>query len=103
MLEFVQQPGEVLYLPQGMPHTVHNVDDNIALTENILFSDALPGLVKAITGDRIHPWVTDWDGAMAYHNIYMQYASKEDRGKMRDMYAHITKLIQRYPHVCQHE
>ena len=46
VLEFVQLPGEVLYLPYQMPHTIFNIDDNIALTENYLFMDALPELVK---------------------------------------------------------
>ena len=99
-MEFVQLPGDVLYLPQGMPHTIHNIDDNIAVTENYLFSDALPDLVKAIAADGINPWVPEWNESLAYHNIYMKHASKEDRLKMREMYKHMTKLTRRYPHVC---
>ena len=100
LMEFVQLPGDVLYLPQGMPHTIHNIDDNIAVTENYLFSDALPDLVKAISADGINPWVPGWNETLAYHNIYMKHASKEDRMKMREMYKHMTKLSRRYPHVC---
>ena len=33
----VQVPGEVLYIPHGLPHTIHNIDSNIALTSNQLF------------------------------------------------------------------
>ena len=101
LIEFIQSPGEVLYLPQGMPHSIHNIDDNIALTENHLFSDALPDLVKAITADGISHWVPSWNEVVAYHNLYMHYANKEDRMKMREMYKHITKLVQRYPKVCE--
>ena len=101
LIEFIQSPGEVLYLPQGMPHSIHNIDDNIALTENHLFSDALPDLVKAITADGISHWVPSWNEVVAYHNSYMHYANKEDRRKMREMYKHITKLVQRYPKVCE--
>ena len=100
LIEFVQLPGDVLYLPQGMPHTVHNVDDNIAITENYLFTDALPDLVKAIAADGINPWVPDWNETLAFHNIYMKHSSKDDRLKMRDMYKLMTKLTRRYPEVC---
>jgi len=41
--EFVQGPGEAVYLPHGLAHTVLNVRDNVAVTENFLFVDALPG------------------------------------------------------------
>ena len=34
----VQEPGQVLYIPQGLPHAIHNLDNNIALTRNQLFS-----------------------------------------------------------------
>ena len=29
----------------AMPHTIFNIDDNVALTENYLFADALPDLI----------------------------------------------------------
>ena len=64
VMEYVQQPGEVrtsrpitelftdllqvLFLPNGMAHTIFNIDDNVALTENYLFPDTLPGLVRVI-------------------------------------------------------
>ena len=34
----VQRPGDVLYVPHGLPHAVHNLKTNIALTKNQLFS-----------------------------------------------------------------
>ena len=89
----------MLYLPHGMPHTIHNVDDNVALTENYLFSDAVPQLVKAMGANLINPWVPDWNETLAYHNIYMKHTNKDDRVKMREMYQHVTKLCRRYPHV----
>lgn len=41
--EFVQGPGDSLYLPHGMGHAILNIRDNVAVTENFLFVDALPG------------------------------------------------------------
>ena len=38
VVQVVQEPGQVLYIPQGLPHAIHNLDNNIALTRNQLFS-----------------------------------------------------------------
>ena len=43
LLEFVQGPGEVLFLPQGLTHSILNLHDNVAYTENYLYIGALPG------------------------------------------------------------
>ena len=44
ILQAVQQPGEAIYLPFGVPHTILNIEDNVAVTENHLFVDAVPGI-----------------------------------------------------------
>ena len=41
--EFVQHGGESLYLPHGYGHAILNIRDNVAVTENYLFVDSLPG------------------------------------------------------------
>ena len=43
LIEFVQGPGEVIFLPHGLTHAVLNVHDNVAYTENFLYVSALPG------------------------------------------------------------
>ena len=42
-MQAVQKPGEAIYLPFGMPHTILNLEDNVAVTENHLFVDGVPG------------------------------------------------------------
>ena len=44
-LEVVQGPGEVLFLPQGLTHSILNLHDNVAYTENYLYIGALPGIL----------------------------------------------------------
>ena len=44
-LEIVQGPGEVLFLPQGLTHSILNLHDNVAYTENYLYIGALPGML----------------------------------------------------------
>ena len=43
-MEGVQRPGEAIFLPHGVAHSVLNIQDNVAVTENFLFVDGLSGL-----------------------------------------------------------
>ena len=45
LIEFVQGPGEVIFLPRGLTHAVLNIRDNVAYTENILYVHDLPGKI----------------------------------------------------------
>ena len=46
LIEFVQSPGEVIFLPHGLTHAVLNVHDNVAYTENFFYVSALPGMFE---------------------------------------------------------
>ena len=48
LIEFVQGPGEVIFLPHGLTHAVLNIHDNVAYTENFLYVSALPGKLKKL-------------------------------------------------------
>ena len=52
-LELVQGPGEVLFLPQGLTHSILNLHDNVAYTENYLYVGALPGKIRDIISETI--------------------------------------------------
>ena len=53
ILQAVQQPGEAIYLPFGVPHTILNIEDNVAVTENHLFVDAVPGIQLKTNVDHV--------------------------------------------------
>jgi hypothetical protein len=79
-------------LPAGMPHSIFNIDDNVALTENYLFPDGLPDVITgcnffqvvcfkifiqsnevylliiflAIAANKIAPYVPSWNESLAY-------------------------------------
>ena len=43
LVEAVQGPGEVIFLPHGLTHCVLNLHDNVALTENFLSISGIGG------------------------------------------------------------
>ena len=97
VFQVVQEPGEVLYLPHGYPHTIHNVDDNIALTNNYLFPDAIRPLVKALRLKIISESaeLAGWSEETALHNLYMT-SSRDTREQIRDTVQRITRLQENY-------
>ena len=44
MTEFIQNPGDTLYLPPNTAHAVLSLGENISITQNILGSGALKDL-----------------------------------------------------------
>ena len=97
VFQVVQEPGEVLYLPHGYPHTIHNVDDNIALTNNYLFPDALRPLVKALRLQMISEAaeLAGWSEERALHNLYMT-SSRAAREQIRDTVKRMARLQENY-------
>ena len=45
LVEAVQGPGEVIFLPHGLTHCVLNLHDNVALTENFLSISGIGGKI----------------------------------------------------------
>ncbi|XP_059079459.1 uncharacterized protein LOC131877717 [Tigriopus californicus] len=46
IIETVQKPGEIIYVPHGMGHAVLNIDENLSITENFLHVGAMDELAK---------------------------------------------------------
>lgn len=45
LVEAVQGPGELIFLPHGLTHSVLNLHDNVALTENFLSISGIGGKI----------------------------------------------------------
>ena len=41
MTEFIQHPGETIYMPGNVAHAIMNIDDNVSVTENYFLVDSL--------------------------------------------------------------
>ena len=46
--EFIQGPGETIYMPGSLAHAVYNIDDNLSVTENYLLVDSIEDLVHGV-------------------------------------------------------
>ena len=103
----MQRPGDVLYVPHGLPHAVHNLETNVALTKNQLFpvgnlhkrivckllycfQDALPSLVKLVALGLIqHP---TWNMTRGLHTLYMGLADQDTRRDIRGIVNRVDTL-----------
>ena len=39
--EFIQGPGETIYMPGNLAHAIMNIEENISVTENYFLEDSL--------------------------------------------------------------
>lgn len=102
LMEGVQRPGEVIYLPKGLTHSVLNIADNVAVTENYLFVDAMPELAKMIALDEISIWRPNWD-ELAWKKLYYGgNTNNEDRRLMRLTYDQVVRKVTQDPGLCQY-
>ena len=88
--EGVQGPNEVIFLPSGLPHTILNLEDNVAITENYLLVDGLIDLTKYLALDLISELRSSW-AEVAWKRFYFsQLLKAKDRRLMKKIYEHIT-------------
>ena len=91
--EGVQGPNEVIFLPSGLPHTILNLEDNVAITENYLLVDGLIDLTKYLALDLISLPRSSW-AEVAWKRFYFSHLLKaKDRRLMKKIYEHITSFL----------
>ena len=60
LVEAVQGPGEVIFLPHGLTHCVLNLHDNVALTENFLSISGIGGKIfKTSANNPAHHYIVN--------------------------------------------
>ena len=91
--EGVQGPEEVIFLPSGLPHTILNLEDNVAITENYLLADGLIQLTKFLALDLISVFRSKW-AQSAWKRFYFSPKLKaKDRRLMKRTYEHIIDTL----------
>ncbi|KAG2440826.1 hypothetical protein HXX76_003681 [Chlamydomonas incerta] len=74
-IEFVQEPGEVVYIPGGWWHAVLNLETAVAVTQNFVCDANLPRVVAYMAA-----------GSSAYFRQPLSYYSTEEVGAWRAAY-----------------
>ena len=91
--EGVQGPNEVIFLPSGLPHTILNLEDNVAITENYLLVDGLIELTKNLALDLVSVFRSNW-AEVAWKRFYFSPLLKaKDRRLMKKIYEQIIDII----------
>ena len=89
--EFVQQPGDTVYIPGGWWHVVLNLDDTVAVTQNYVSVTSFEGVwvhARASRRKMSSCWLRQ------LHTHYPQVAERAERLNARDRF-HFDKKLDR--------
>ena len=103
MTEFVQGPGETIYMPGNLAHAVMNIEDNISVTENYFLVDSLDDWVHGMmTGEKLLD--DDSDGQEEekfWREMYYRGLDKDDRAEMRAMRDQVEYMVNKNLNACE--
>ena len=101
--EFIQRPGETIYMPGSLAHAVLNMEDNLSITENYLLVDSLDDLVhgimigeEAIGGD-----YNRRDEERVWKSLYYQTLEQADRRALRAIRDQVEEMARSNGEICQ--
>jgi len=93
--EFIQGPGETIYMPGNLAHAIMNIDENLSVTENYFLADSLDDWVHGImTGENLIE--DDSDGLeeeIFWRAMYFKHLKRVDREAVRAMRDQVEYMI----------
>ena len=105
MREFVQGPGETIYMPGNLAHAVLNVEDSVSVTENYLLEDSLDDWVHGmLAGEELLDGHYNRQRAAEFFwkAMYYKVLTKEQRLAARKMKEQVEQMIDDQVDVCIH-
>ena len=103
MREFLQGPGETIYMPGNIAHAILNIEENISVTENYFLIDSLDDWIHGLmTGDMLLE--DDSDGTvekMFWKAMYYKNLGSEDRSAVRAMINQVEKMTTNNKELCE--
>ena len=103
MTEFLQGPGETIYMPGNLAHAIMNIDDNISVTENYFLVDSLDDWVHGMmTGEKLLD--DDSDGQEEekfWREMYYRGLDKDDRAEIRAMRDQVEYMVNQDLNACE--
>ena len=84
LIETIQKPGEIIYVPHGQGHSVLNLDENLSVTENFLAVSAMDELAKFYAYD----WSPfHFDSQKASHRVWTNLMNRDLEDKVQKAFA----------------
>ena len=103
MTEFVQGPGETIYMPGNLAHAVMNIEDNIAVTENYFLVDSLDDWVHGMmTGEKLLDDDSDgFEEEKFWRELYYRGLDRNDRAEIRAMRDQVEYMVTKDVEACE--
>ena len=100
--EFIQGPGETLYMPGNLAHSIMNIDENVSVTENYFLHDSLMDWIHGLMiGDTLLDEDSNGtDETKFWKAMYFRYLKRGDREELRAMINQVEDMINRDGEKC---
>ena len=104
MTEFVQGPGETLYLPGNLGHAVMNIEDNISVTENYFLVDSLDDWIHGMMmGEKlIADYSDELEEEIFWKEMYYRGLGRDDRAEIRAMMDQVEYMANKNNNSCKY-
>ena len=102
--EFIQGPGDTIYMPAYMAHAVMNIDENLSVTENYFLADSLDDWVHGMMTDmELIEEISLVEQEMFWRAMYFKHLEKEDREAVRSMRKQVEFMVNNEGSACYTE
>eukprot|EP00090_Calanus_glacialis_P031463 TRINITY_DN5196_c0_g1_i2.p1 TRINITY_DN5196_c0_g1~~TRINITY_DN5196_c0_g1_i2.p1 ORF type:complete len:477 (+),score=100.44 TRINITY_DN5196_c0_g1_i2:326-1756(+) len=104
--EFILREGETLYLPPNTGHTIMNLEDSIAVTENFFTIDSLEDYIHGVmAGKSIVQYNHDSEELTDFFwkPLYNKLLGNKERAVARAIMEQVEQEIQKDPEICKTE
>ena len=101
--EFVQGPGETIYMPGNLAHAVLNIDDTLSVTENYFLADSLDDWVHGLMAGKelLYGYSTrTGEQEVFWKAMYYKLLDKGDREAVRAMRDQVEYMINNDETAC---
>ncbi len=90
---FIQRPGETIYIPHGMGHSVLNLDENVSITENFLPLTSVDEIAQ-FSAYKVNPFAFEAPGSAqrVFRNLVNRDLDRESRRFARAMYRQVSSV-----------
>ena len=97
--QFLQRPGDTLYLPPRTAHAILNLEENISVTENYFLADSLEELIHGLMMGESVMSGEDYE-ARLWLSLYNNLLDREERAVARNIINQVQAGLEQNPELC---